>query len=418
MIYLRHEFIPKENNFLMEMASELFEEASEASTYHIRDLIYPRVEKVLATPLGTRRFNDAVGKFVSKNTSKLFTPGPQYMIPFGDTDKAEFYKVLELSDKEVRPVVNDLLKKINDKASFLYLKNNPILWVLWCCIRYFSMHNDKKSLNSALSIYALAVYPSIFSKYFKFVNEGIMQYTIDSLTNKYLIKQKGHIFGALSTSIMNSFTFLKAGIHDGSDLEAIRFIQRIHNDQNSMIKKIRDQYEQNYQKGLSVNLTQDSYDSTAQVVDDTTNDTSIVEMVSRKVSLPIIIDGIDLKRATNAARMAQISISDCRFYLSKIISSKNEDEIEQFIEAILFCYLYDEKKSRSDINSKDFLIWSNKLFRRTNNNNENIQRIKNTLDKWGEESGVHAKFTREASRINYKRAIYLYFIFSIQHYNS
>ena len=47
----------------------------------------------------------------------------------------------------------------------------------------------------------------------------------------------------------------------------------------------------------------------------------------------------------------------------------------------------------------------------------NIKNIKDTLDKWGEETGVHAKFKREASRVNYKKAIFWYFILSIQYYN-
>ena len=66
---------------------------------------------------------------------------------------------------------------------------------------------------------------------------------------------------------------------------------------------------------------------------------------------------------------------------------------------------------------KTILIWSSQLFRKTNSNNENIARIKDTLNKWGDISGLHKKFTREASRINYKRAIFFYFILSIQYYN-
>ena len=80
-------------------------------------------------------------------------------------------------------------------------------------------------------------------------------------------------------------------------------------------------------------------------------------------------------------------------------------------------FLYDEKKTKQDINSTFFLKWSSELFRKTNSNNPNIKNIKDTLDKWGEETGVHAKFKREASRVNYKKAIFWYFILSIQYYN-
>ena len=88
-----------------------------------------------------------------------------------------------------------------------------------------------------------------------------------------------------------------------------------------------------------------------------------------------------------------------------------------FIQALLFLYLYDENKNKEDINSSNFILWANETFKKTNSNNPNIKLIKNTLDKWGDEIGIHSKFKREASRVNYKKAIYWYIILSIQYYN-
>jgi hypothetical protein len=116
--------------------------------------------------------------------------------------------------------------------------------------------------------------------------------------------------------------------------------------------------------------------------------------------------------------MAQISVAEVRFYLSKIVVENEAQTIEKFIESILFVWLYDEKKTRKEINTSEFLIWASKLFRKTNSNDANISRIKDTLNEWGDMSGLHKKFTREASRINYKRAIFFYFILAIQYYNN
>ena len=83
-----------------------------------------------------------------------------------------------------------------------------------------------------------------------------MLYTADKLTNKFIIKQKGHVYGALTESIRSSYNFLKEYFKDGSDKEVIRFIQRIRNDQNSMLKKISSEYYENYKKGLSIYMLQ------------------------------------------------------------------------------------------------------------------------------------------------------------------
>ena len=243
-----------------------------------------------------------------------------------------------------------------------------------------------------------------------------MEYTIDNLTNKFIVKQQGHIFGALTYSIQQSYKFLQSGIIKGSDDEVIRFIQRIRNDQNSMIKKICEQYHKNFEKGLTVINALDTGDS-GEIIDTYVNDTSQVQSTVNAVVMPLITNGINLKFVEMAAKMAQISISDTRLFLSRIVVNEQNENITKFIESILFVWLYDEKHTRQEINTTEFLLWSSRLFRRTNSNNENLINIKNILNYWGDMSGLHDKFSREASRINYKKAVFYYFILNIQYYN-
>ena len=182
------------------------------------------------------------------------------------------------------------------------------------------------------------------------------------------------------------------------------------------LKNICDQYMKNYAAGNRVKLTKDSYDD-VQIDVENENNTTAVEVVSNNIVNQIITNGLDLKRVTQAKSIAGISLSECRFYLSKIVTVKYTKMIQDFIHAILFIYLYDEHHKKEDINSSHFLVWSSELFRKTNSNNANIKCIKDTLDIWGEETGVHEKFKRDASRVNYKKAIFWYFILSIQYYN-
>lgn len=405
---------------MIEDSYELFTEATTELTYITKTELYPKIESVLSQSAGTKKFNDLVGRFIDRNSSKLGTAGPQYLIVFGDNDKSEYYKLFNIEESDIVDMIVKITKNFPGNSNFKLLRKNPIFWVFYCCIRYFTLKKDSKSLNSALAIYALSVYPSSFHKYFKYgvSSPGTMQYTIDHLTGKFLIKQKYHIFGALTYSIQQSYKFLKPGFNDMPDTEIIRFIQRIRNDQNSMLKKICNQYTINHSKGLTVSGTLDDAINDGAVVDDAQNNTSAVEFISRKVSLPTITNGIDLQRAEACAKLAQISISDTRFYLTKIITDEHLDDVQKFIEAILFVFLYEENNEQIDINSSKFLVWCSSLFRKTNSNNENIKTIKKFLDKWAEESGVHDKFKREASRISYKRAIFFYFVLSIQYYNN
>lgn len=394
-------------------------EASSSNSYIIKEELYPKIEKVLSDKIGDRKFKQLVGAYMDRHSEDLHKCGPTKLIPFADKDKAMFISLFDITQQDVKKIINEVLKKTGSSSSFNLLKNNYIYWVFYCCVRYYYLKKDEKGLNTALAIYAIAEYPSIHHKYFPYgANESVMQYTVDNLSEKYLLKQAGNLFACLFLSINNSFKFLKNFINDGSDKEVIRFIQRIHNDQNSMIKNIANQYMINHSKGLRANTTKLSNTDDMQFDPDAENNTTIVENISNNITNEIITNGLDLKRVTQAKDLANISLSDCRFYLSKIVTSKYTDEINKFIHAVLFLYLYDEHKTKEDINSSNFLVWSAELFRKTNSNNENIKYIKDTLNKWGEETGIHNKYKREASRINYKKAIFWYFILSIQYYNN
>ena len=409
-----------EDGFLSTLDS-FYEETTDISkSYIIMEKLYPKVQAVLSTPYGDSKFKQAVGKYVDKNSTKLHTPGPQYMIPFGDVDKGLFYKVFNLTEAEIMEPVMEVIKILKSQSGtkdFILLRQNPIFWLFYCCIRYYSVETkDERGLNTALIIYALAVYPSVFSKYFKHEvsDVGAMLYTVDNLTEKFILKKTGHVFGMLYTSIKSSYSFLSQFMKDASDQEVVRFIQRIRNDQNSLVKKICDNYMKNHAAGRTVQTAKDQFDDTP--VFDNDNNTTLVSTISQKVVIPILTNGIDLRRAEVCAKLAKISIADCRFYLNKIITLKNQQSIADFVESVLFLFLYTDQKTPTDINSSYFLVWATELFRKTNSNDANIGRIKGTLDVWAEESGVHAKFKREASRVNYKKAIFFYFILSIQAY--
>ena len=119
-----------DNGILLPSDAEMMLEAADLSkSYIVRDQLYPKVATVLKTPVGDRRFKMTVGKFVDKNADKLHTSGPQYMIPFADIDKGMFYKVFDITEKEINEITKQviaLLRGQSGTADFKLLSNNPI----------------------------------------------------------------------------------------------------------------------------------------------------------------------------------------------------------------------------------------------------------------------------------------------------
>ena len=396
---------------------DVFTEAVKGNTtFIIRDKVYPRISKFLETSVGKQKFSAAVGEFVNRHNSKLTAVGPVYMIPFTDVDKLNFYKLFNITEDELKEVSIEVCNVVNEKASWRLIRDNPFFILCYCIIRYFTITKDSKLLQTALILTALVFYPSVHAKYFQYQpNPGIMQYTIDNLSNRFIIKKTSHIFGTLSQSIQSSWKFHEKNFYKGSDQDFVWFVQRIRNDQNSLIKKIAQAYYENYKKGLSVSTQVDSYED--QAIVDNDNNSNKVESITNKVVMKMLINGIDLKLCDAASAAANVSRLDLRNYISKIVVDKNLDVMKQFIESIVFIFLYDEKKEIEQINSMEFTAFAIKIFKKTNSLDKNVNNIKDTLEKWGKETGIFSKYVkREATRIEYTKAVFLYFILSIQKY--
>lgn len=395
-----------------------FMEAAVKNTTILKDLIYPIVENTFTTQANVRKYKMLISQFFEKNTPKLTTPGPQYLIVFGDADKDEFYKLFGITKEEIVFAMKNVIKSAGSSAEFKYLTNNPFLSFLYYIIRYFTLHHDDKALNATLGLFSIDVYWSIFTKYFpNGVIEPVMNYTIDNLTDKFIIKKAGTIFGALTESAKHSYEFHKSKIRTGNDPDCIAFLQRIRNDQNSMFRTISGIYYDNHKKGNAITTRNDDYDPENPILDDITSASTEVQATVNRVCMPMIANGVDISLAEAAAAIGNVSVTNLRIYLMKIFVNERLDEITQIVESILFLYINGEHKSSRDIRSAHFLYWTYALFKKTNSKDGNIVRINTILNRWGEETGIYKAFKSEGSKINYKRAIFTYIAMCIQKYN-
>ena len=395
-----------------------FIEAAAKNTSILKDLIYPVIEKTFSTQVNIRKYVMLISNFFEKNTAKLTTPGPQFLIVFGDNDKDEFYKLFGMKKEEITDAMRIIIKSTGSSAEFKYLMNNPFLSFLYYIIRYFTMHSNPKALNATLGLFAIDVYWSIFTKYFpNGVIEPVMNYTIDNLTDKFIIKKSGTIFGALTESAKHSYEFHKSKIKVGNDPDCIAFLQRIRNDQNSMFRTLSGIYYENHKKGNAIATRNDDYDPDNPILDDITSASTEIENTVNRVCMPMISNGVDIALAEAASMSANVSITNLRIYLMKIFVNERLTEITQLVESMLFLYINGEHKSVRDIRSSHFLYWTSALFKKTNSKDGNIVRINMILDKWGTETGIYKAFKSEGSKINYKRAIFTYIAMNIQKYN-
>lgn len=410
----------KASEYFVEEAEEdtnpIFTEASIPHTFIMKDLLEKRIFEALSDKTKREKYRRIQSDYINRNAEKLATAGPEFLIVFGDKDHREYYDLFGITKEEVVAGMGVVVKSSGASSDFKFLTQNPILHVLYYCIRYFAKTNDAKGLNSTLGIYALGIYWSTFTKYFpNGVNGAVMEYTIDNLTWKFEIKKAGTIFNVLCQSINQSFSFHRKRFAFGGDDDVCAFAQRVKNDQNSMIKKIANQYMINYRDGKAVITRSDEYEDGKIIVDDIENATTKVAIMVSNIVPQMVSNGVDTRLAMAAAKFGKISVNDCREYLLLLISDKYMKDIETLVQSVLFLFLMTEGRSANEIKSQFFFAWGYGIFKKTNSNDPNVAKINEILKRWSQESGIYERYG-QTYRIGYEKAIFMYIILTIQKY--
>ena len=159
-------------------------------TKKLYDCSYAKVEKVLSTPAGSAKYQRIIENFLGRNINKLITKGPVHKLVFGSADQKQIFDLFGTSAKEINDIVEPFLKSVNPHTDWKLITNNPVYLLIASACFYYHAHKKKKELDSAIIEMGVAIYWSIMVKYWPYgANEGIMNYTIDKLSGKFLIKQ-------------------------------------------------------------------------------------------------------------------------------------------------------------------------------------------------------------------------------------
>jgi hypothetical protein len=185
---------------------------------------------------------------------------------------------------------------------------------------------------------------------------------------------------------------------------------------NSFLKKICNEWNNNYKSGKYL---EEEFESNEE--DNYREAESTIYAVSKiidNVSMRLIIDGPPMKIITLTANNNQVSVNEMRNYLNTMINNDNRDEIRKIIEHILMLFLYDSHHSSRDINTDEFLIYCLDTYKRSNTTDQNIVAIKKILDGWLERLDVYKKTQRVATINSFRRALFMFFVLTIQYYNT
>ncbi len=373
--------------------------------------IYPKVEQAFTSKETQRKFSAIVASYVDRNVNRLSTAGPSKRTLFSDMERNKVYDLIDFDPKVCKAIV----KQSNYIKASWKIVNDPFNLVMMMILRYAKLNKLDQINQLAVTYLTLSMYPSLHYKYFKFEpNEAIMQYTINNLSNKFKVKQVGNILQALvDTTALADKTYDK-NIRHANDKELTDYINAYKTRLNSLIKKIRDVFEKDYRSGNYMNTERDNEDEN----DFKTSDSNslLIQRIVDQVVLKLSVNGPDSRIVDISAKMNQVSVNETRNTLNQLTQNKDESvNIRALCESILYLYLFNGENHVNDLNGSKFLTFCLAVYKKSNTNDENVIKVKSILDTWIEKySETYRKTQRVATLNNFRRALYIFFVFTLQ----
>lgn len=373
--------------------------------------IYPKVEQAFTSKETQRKFSAIVASYVDRNVNRLSTAGPSKRTLFSDMERNKVYDLVNFDPKICKAIV----KQSNYIKASWKIVNDPFNLVMMMILRYAKLNQLDQINQLAVTYLTLSMYPSLHYKYFKFEpNEAIMQYTINNLSNKFKVKQVGNILQALvDTTALADKTYDK-NIRHANDKELTDYINAYKTRLNSLIKKIRDAFEKDYRSGNYMNTERDNEDEN----DFKTSDSNslLIQRIVDQVVLKLSVNGPDSRIVDISAKMNQVSVNETRNTLNQLTQNKDESvNIRALCESILYLYLFNGENHVNDLNDSKFLTFCLAVYKKSNTNDENVIKVKSILDTWIEKySETYRKTQRVATLNNFRRALYTFFVFTLQ----
>jgi len=383
----------------------------DCSSVIVKTKYYPEIEKNIAKNNG-REFLSYIPRYIDRNHDKLFNADFKHLSWRVDSMDGEV--VFDTVGKNPEEL-NRIIKETKQTEDSWVLYNKAEYWSMIFIIKYFQDNKKEREMKMSILYFALALYSSVIRKCFKFEpNPNIMEYTINSLSNRYDIKKYGTIINVLQKLSYGCHETYKDYLDDKDfcDLHIKDYLNNMYVRINNFVKEILTVYIKNKENKNYMNTEREKTD--AEDFYETNNISNKIYQMTEKVANTIITSNLNVNIVEMSAKMSNVSISEVRNVITRILE-KDDKRIKEFIALFLHQYLVVDKHPEATFSSPNYLVYVNKIYGKSNTNDKGVIRMKEILDEWlKENSEKYLKTQRVASLIAFRKSIMLFFCIATQ----
>lgn len=380
--------------------------------------IYPLIAKQI--PSHQSKLKNVYSKFMEARHKYLYDTAPCDRIPYSQEDADEFFKAINVSEKEIDKKMQKLYY-INEAKFNPRCAKSALVIAILCVIRYYFKKKDIKMAR--LSIIYLSFsgqfYPSIHYSSFPTVvpseNRYVMDYVVNEmLTNKYDLKTEKSVLGAVVSRGMTWYETYKDRLEQFDDEDVVYLIQQLRDRLKAFMQNIAELYYKAYNnKDVymvydSDNLDEDNY----RLAD---NDTMKIERAVEATMTNINTHSVDWTLC-KASSDSNVRVDELRNIIESILDgNSNMLLVKELVTLIISTYFRDSKDK--DVRNTSFIVKS--ITPKPNSKDKYVLRQREIVETLLSDNSTayNRRKKREATRSSYHKSIVKYFTLLINKSN-
>ena len=388
-----------------------------ADTTAIKDKLYPLVEEAMKSSSIKNAYKSTINDFMSKRAEALYDTLPCDRIICSEIEMDNLFKAVKIPKEKVAEVIKETYYGNLDHFTPLAAKHEFTI-LQQCIIRYFVLEKQPKDAELAMLYLSFSgkFYPSLHYRSYPLVVpvRHIMEYVVNNqLTNKFDLKTKGNVIGAVKSVGCTWLDAYKDKFKSYTDEDSRYLIQQLYSRIGSFIKNIATEYYKVYDnKDSYITYQSDSFDADDFHLAD--SDTLRISKATEATINHINSYGVEYKLCSMCSN-TDITPSECKAVIESIVNNKdNIITMKELISIMIALYYETGKNDLTDINFITFTIAP-----KPNAKQKEIVRLKTIIEEWLSESGTAyvRRRSRLATKNSYERAVKLYFALVIHNSN-
>lgn len=367
----------------------------------IKNKFMPILEKEY--PSHEKSFLKSIVKYRDKWIDILSSIYPCDYPIFGDNEQKALFESAGINPKDLNNTIKmvTLPEGVDAKANF-----TPIFTTLLMIIHYYLEKEDLEKLHLVTRYFSYSMYWSIFTRSFNISkpNRGVMEYTINRINNKFIIKQLGSVDSLLFYCTLGSLKNNADILEEFFDYAICYIIDGVKGAIGGKIKGIASEYYADYNNRATIFMGNDdmNYDSRSASMD--------IESYASQYTSKFFSEDPRRDLVKIASMIASVSELELLSTIRLLLDNNNTSDVQEFYECLFYSYF----KDTGDSNLTDKKMFCNNayaIYKKSHSKDKNAIKIRDLLNKWlMDGSSTFAKTKRDGTRNDYRRAVFMYFV--------